>query len=419
MKKCVWTLNVDGYAPEITKITYPLLQAWAHKIGADFRVISERKFPDWPPVYEKLQLHELGREYEWNIYIDSDALVHPDMLDPSEFIKKDTVMHNGADMANNRWRYDHYFRRDGRHIGSCNWFTVASEWCLDLWTPLQDLTFKQAVQNIFPIQAEVASGVITPDHLIDDYALSRNIARFGLKFTTLIRVLKDIGDDGSYLWHQYTLPMEQKIYAMNRTLLQWKVKRMDITNALGIEGMMRPSELEWLAAEASVRRTIAEIGPYYGRSTRALADATQGTIDVFDDFWGPRDLQLPDDIRAGIYERFRKNLGDCISTGKVRIHKGKYEHLKVQGEWDMIFLDGSHDYASFNADLDRWVPHLAENGLLCGHDYGDGFHGIDRALKERGWPITVIPDTRIWCVDAKRIAEAKDPEVSGLILSGK
>ena len=109
----------NNYAPEITELTYPLIKHYAEKIGADFYTITERKFPNMPPVYEKMQIYDLGKKMEndWNIYIDSDALVHPDFFDVTNFIKKDTVVHNGADMANNRWRYDKYFIRDGRNIG--------------------------------------------------------------------------------------------------------------------------------------------------------------------------------------------------------------------------------------------------------------------------------------------------------------
>ncbi len=69
MKKILYTLNVpdaDGneYAPEIRKITYPFLKAWAYKIGAEFFEITERKFPEMPPVYEKFQIYELSKEHK-------------------------------------------------------------------------------------------------------------------------------------------------------------------------------------------------------------------------------------------------------------------------------------------------------------------------------------------------------------------
>lgn len=222
MKKALFTLKVNGYAREITDLTYPLLKKYAHKIGADFHVITRRKFPSLPPVYEKLQIYELGKKYDWSIYIDSDALVHPDMFDVTEFLHKDTVCHNGNDMANNRWRYDKYFRRDGRHIGSCNWFTIASDWCLDLWRPLDDITYEEALENIFPIQEELNT-VITREHLIDDYVLSRNIAKYGLHFTTVMQIMTDYNIPGGYLWHQYTITIAEKIKQMHEILQNWGV----------------------------------------------------------------------------------------------------------------------------------------------------------------------------------------------------
>lgn len=218
MKKTVYTLNIDDFAPEITDITYPLIRHYAHKIGADFHMITERKFPDWPVTYEKLQIFELGRMHknDWNIYIDSDALVHPETIDWTAYLTKDTVAHNGVDFANFRWRYDNYFRRDGRNIGSCNWFTIASDWCLDLWHPL-DIPLNEALDNIYPTVNEINT-VITTDHLIDDYALSRNIAKYGLKFTTFRDILVNLKiEESNFFWHLYTITLDQKINGWDET----------------------------------------------------------------------------------------------------------------------------------------------------------------------------------------------------------
>jgi hypothetical protein len=217
-KKVVYTLNIGNYAPAITEMTYPLIQRYADKIGADFQIIATRQFPEWPVVYEKLQIYELGQSNDWNIYIDSDAVVHPDMFDLTDHLNKNTVLHNGRDMAGNRWRYDRFFRRDGRHIGSCNWFTVASNLCIDLWKPLDDLTLEQAVANISPVWSE-QSGIIEPSHLIDDYTLSRNIAKFGLKFDTLIEMQARMNDKAGYLFHLYNLPEEAKLNQINSYLI--------------------------------------------------------------------------------------------------------------------------------------------------------------------------------------------------------
>lgn len=204
-RKTLYTLDIEGYCPSITALTHPLLKGYAKKIGAEFLVIRSRRWPERAPVYEKLQLYELmaSRQDDWAIYVDGDTLVHPDMFDVTEHLRMDTVCHHGSDMAGHRWRYDDYFRRDGRHLGSCNWFTVASRWCRDLWREPDDLTYEEAIERIFPTQAERDSG-ITREHLIDDYLLSRNVARFGLKFTTVRALLNALQDRGEYFYHEYT-----------------------------------------------------------------------------------------------------------------------------------------------------------------------------------------------------------------------
>lgn len=214
--KVVYSLNVGGYAPEICALTYPAMQKWADKIGADFYVMEDAPFDGWPAVYQKLQIHTLAKEQnrEWVIFLDSDAIVnHVEMLDPTDHLAKNEVLHWGSDMAGNRWSYDDYFRRDARHIGSGNWFTVASNWCLDLWKPLDDMTLKQASANIHPTINEQRNG-IQPSHLIDDYTLSRNIARFGLKLFTFVDLLKSVGRESeagaTYFWHSHLLTPVQK-----------------------------------------------------------------------------------------------------------------------------------------------------------------------------------------------------------------
>jgi len=227
IRKAIYTLNVDDYASEITAITYPLIQRYAQKIQADFIIINTRKYPEWPPVYEKFQIYDLAKigGHDWNIYIDSDALIHPDMPDFTTFLARDTVLHFGQDFAPIRWRYDRFFRRDGRHIGSGNWFTMASDWCIELWKPLDDLTREEAVDNIFPIVDEIASGVIQPSHLIDDYVCSRNIAKYGLKFISAWKLTEQYGfpRGGPWCWHAYTMPIEQKVVEMQKMLTQWRI----------------------------------------------------------------------------------------------------------------------------------------------------------------------------------------------------
>jgi hypothetical protein len=227
IKKTIYTLNIGNYAPSITTLTYPLMKAYAQKIRADFYVITERKFPDWPVVYEKMQVYDLAQQHgnEWTYYIDSDCLIHPDMFDITHHMGRDQIAHNAFDVASHRWVYDRFFHRDGRHIGSGNWLAIASDWCLELWKPLDDLTLEEAVARIYPTIRERNSGVIEPAHLIDDFTLSRNIAKYGLKVTNVRSIMKTMGyaDNIGFLWHRYAIPEEQKLTEMNKVLKEWGI----------------------------------------------------------------------------------------------------------------------------------------------------------------------------------------------------
>jgi hypothetical protein len=223
-RKTVYLLNIDDFAPEVTALTYPTIEAWAEKIRAEVVVISERAFPEWPVTYEKLQIKNLAteRDDDWAIYIDSDALVHPELPDVTELVRRDFVCHNAVDFAPIRWTYDGYFRRDGRNIGSANWFACAYRWCFDLWTPIHDMTPEEALENINLSAPE--RRMMKREHLIDDYALSRNIARFGLHVVTLEDIWRTANlPVAEFFYHQYLIDIPTKVEQMKETLERWNL----------------------------------------------------------------------------------------------------------------------------------------------------------------------------------------------------
>ncbi len=223
-KVTIYSLNLDkAYDPDVLALTMPLMKQWAFKLGADFYEITENKFPEWPPTYNKFQIYELSQERKdtWSIYIDIDALIHPDLMDITQHIPRDTVAHNGSDIATMRWKYDRFFKRDGRHIGSATWFCVASDWCIELFKPLDDLTPEEVSKNIFPLTSELKTDM-PPIRLVDDYVMSRNIARFGLKFMTLNDIYEKYKIPmGYFVFHMYACPQEQKVEEMRKILKQW------------------------------------------------------------------------------------------------------------------------------------------------------------------------------------------------------
>lgn len=219
-RRVIFTLNIDNYAPGIRALTRPLLERYAKYAGYDICDINSRAFPDWDVDLEKLQIYNLMKEYkiEFAWYIDSDAAIHPDLPPLHNLVPRDHCAHNGSDLAPVRWRYtdDGYFQRDGRNIGSCCWNIVAWDWTRDVFHP-PDISFNDAMKNIRIIEAERQSGVVTPAHLVTDYIVSRNIARYGLKYVNLNKWL----GSGDYFFHLYTVPIDEKIVELRRKIKSW------------------------------------------------------------------------------------------------------------------------------------------------------------------------------------------------------
>ena len=172
----------------------------------------------------------------------------------------------------------------------------------------------------------------------------------------------------------------------------------NISRALSISGFMTEPELEWLACQASHSSRIAEIGCWQGRSARALADNTPGTLFAIDHFRGAPEIQhlLQGRGPHWLIKTFLRNLMDCENV--VVIRKGSKEAaLLLSGfKFDLVFIDGSHDYATVKEDISWWFPLVSPDGIICGHDFRDAPH-VEQAVLDSELPnLQVVDDTSIW-----------------------
>jgi hypothetical protein len=211
MKKLIVTLDINNYTKEITDITYPYMKSYADKIGADFKIITERKYPNEPVICEKFQVYNISKNYDWTILIDCDAIIHPNCPDLTEIYEKDTVLLNGYDLYPLRFKHNNYTKRDGRNIGACPWVTVFSDWTRHLWEPYENA--RSYINQINLLHLEKNFGY-SPEHILTDYFVSLNIAKYGLKVKT---ILFDIFNNHPnitfqpFLIHQYCITQKEKI----------------------------------------------------------------------------------------------------------------------------------------------------------------------------------------------------------------
>jgi len=72
-------------------------------------------------------------------------------------------------------------------------------------------------------------------------------------------------------------------------------------------------------------------------------------------------------------------------SDKVIIHEmTSIEAVKTieDGSLDWIFIDANHDYPYIKENLELWPPKVKSGGVVSGHDYGNKWEGIKRAVDE-------------------------------------
>lgn len=144
---------------------------------------------------------------------------------------------------------------------------------------------------------------------------------------------------------------------------------------------MSEPELLWLAGGAAEHTHILEVGSWLGRSTRALADNTQGVVCAVDT-WQGEGIVERELVTANLFDQFERNMqGARVIPMRMSSLEAAKLCASKQYTFDMIFLDGDHSYESVKADIAAWRPLC--NGLLCGHDYGKAdFPGVTQAVDE-------------------------------------
>jgi SAM-dependent methyltransferase len=163
-------------------------------------------------------------------------------------------------------------------------------------------------------------------------------------------------------------------------------------------------DFEWLYKEMATKYryagTLCEVGCWKGRSLLYLAeqlkqyDITQydpkpSTIFAIDTWAGSDESEHQRYIESvggpdGLYQEFLNNVKDHqqyiipLRGQSVEVAKLFPDHY-----FDFVFIDASHKYEDFKADVLAWLPKVKKNGDFYGHD--SDWPPIQQALNEI-WP---------------------------------
>jgi predicted O-methyltransferase YrrM len=161
----------------------------------------------------------------------------------------------------------------------------------------------------------------------------------------------------------------------------------------GVQGWMTEAQARRLwdsAHRLCPGNQIVEIGSYHGRSTIVLASAApQGARVVAIDPHagndrGPRQIHGTDEEGEADNRAFRANLARSGLAHRVcHVRCPSSEALdRVEGDIQLLYLDGAHRYRFAREDVGRWGARVAPGGMLFIHDAFSSI-GVTGALARR------------------------------------
>lgn len=173
-----------------------------------------------------------------------------------------------------------------------------------------------------------------------------------------------------------------------------------IEEADKIGGWMTKDELKWLYDRASESNTVLEIGSWMGKSTYALCSGCKGNVFSVDHFLGSSEHKFMIERGCKPFDVFKENVKKFANLITLKMSSEEASKaLCIPEKFDMLFIDGAHEYEDFLLDLKCWTDRARR--LLCGHDAN--YPSIQKAFgemfpdKKMEW----VPSTTIWFMEMK------------------
>jgi hypothetical protein len=137
-----------------------------------------------------------------------------------------------------------------------------------------------------------------------------------------------------------------------------------------------------------------EVGVMRGEYSEMLLRSWRGRRLISVDSWPVPVAADPDDPLVGTaaQERYIAEAHRRLAPFGTRSEIRRADSLAAAaatepGSLDFVYIDADHEYESVRADIEAWQDRIRPGGVLCGHDYYDGWrdnamYGVARAVDE-------------------------------------
>jgi hypothetical protein len=139
--------------------------------------------------------------------------------------------------------------------------------------------------------------------------------------------------------------------------------------------------------------TIVEIGSYKGQSTVYMAvEIANSNKNIC--FYAIDNWEGSDEITNKLSPYYNKNIDLLFDTYLCNIEPVKQYIKNIRADSvesakffenksvDIVFIDACHEYSCLKQDIEVWMPKIKNGGILAGHDYNNGWSGVNLAVDE-------------------------------------
>ncbi len=152
-----------------------------------------------------------------------------------------------------------------------------------------------------------------------------------------------------------------------------------LASVVGVEGWLTDVQARRLwaaAAQVGASGQIVEIGSFRGRSTIILASAASDSVALVavdphgGSDRGPNEYDPDAPLGDVDHDTFHANLARAGVDDRVRHVRRPSDQAwdDVEGQIDMLYIDGAHRYRFAKPDIERWGARVRPGGSMFIHD---------------------------------------------------
>lgn len=145
----------------------------------------------------------------------------------------------------------------------------------------------------------------------------------------------------------------------------------------------------------------AEVGIWKGKMSVGLLSRHDLKLYMVD-HWQP----IPEYGDVFTAEKQIRNKGEAInvtefaSGRRVILDVPSADAVRQIAEpLDFVYIDADHSYQGVKQDIENWLPHIKEGGLIGGHDYNNPGEknteevvaAVNEAAERYGWALEITP----------------------------